>query len=430
MLHQDYEANAFRSNAQSEMCRWDSQVTYNQQCLFESGNQNSEYQQTFNDNSHQSTGFVYPQLERKDSVIYPSHQPIRSSDSTSHYTYSGLERKDTMHFGAGNVKAADQVVFTEFELPSGADYGIDASNQNLLGMRTTSLERRTSGSNNWPVSLPEASSHFEQCSNGFNAHSQTQTSDDKSYHSDCSCSSSSRSTQFASKEDALAVEAASPEDGSFRMTRVDWRWAAMKGFWDKDKKCWIESAGGQAAYIQQRMKRVKVRQQRLARQAKALQRLVPVQNLPFRSGLVEELPYRLDNDPWTEGLGVDHGKKRSGHSAKSTVPTWFDSKTEPTVRGTSAVTPPVSVQVFPFARTVGSDLAAPVANLSSQWTKQEHAAPAMQWFEKAYANSNSLPVQQNTWNSAEDTSVNFRSNGASNWPLTESVPQMRAVSWW
>ena len=89
----------------------------------------------------------------------------------------------------------------------------------------------------------------------------------------------------------------------------------MKGFWDKDKKCWIESAGGQAAYILQRMQRVKVREQRLARQAKAMQRPVPVQNPPFRSGLIEELPYcyRLDNDPWTVGLtgGARRGSARA-----------------------------------------------------------------------------------------------------------------------
>ena len=55
----------------------------------------------------------------------------------------------------------------------------------------------------------------------------------------------------------------------FHMTRVDWRWAAKKGFWDKDKKCWIESVGGKAAYIAQRSKRIMVREQRISRRQKA-----------------------------------------------------------------------------------------------------------------------------------------------------------------
>ena len=68
------------------------------------------------------------------------------------------------------------------------------------------------------------------------------------------------------------------------MTRVDWRWAAKKGFWDKDRKCGIESAGGQAAYILQRTKRCKMREQRVSRQARSQDR-GGGPNPPFRSGI-------------------------------------------------------------------------------------------------------------------------------------------------
>ena len=40
------------------------------------------------------------------------------------------------------------------------------------------------------------------------------------------------------------------------MSMVDWRWASAKGFWDRNKQCWNEEMGGQAAYLAQRaMKR-------------------------------------------------------------------------------------------------------------------------------------------------------------------------------
>ena len=37
-----------------------------------------------------------------------------------------------------------------------------------------------------------------------------------------------------------------------KMTLVDWRWAAQKGLWDKDRKRWNEAAGGRAEYLRQR----------------------------------------------------------------------------------------------------------------------------------------------------------------------------------
>lgn len=439
MLHQDYESHAFRVHSQPELSRWDSQATFNQACLFDAGNQSSDYHHSFTDNSQASTTFTYPSFERKDSMCYTIPQPARNSEVPPQYSFHALERKDTMSFSGASVKAADQVVFTEFELPSSSDYGLESSsNQNLLSMQTTSIDRRTSASsNNMPVSLPEASFSNDHCGNGLQ---HSHYSEEKHYHSDSSCSaSSSRSTQCSNDVSNMSADAAAFEDGSFRMTRVDWRWAAMKGFWDKDKKCWIESAGGQAAYILQRMKRVKVRQQRLARQAKALQRLVPVQNLPFRSGLVEELPYRLDNDPWTEGLSSENANKSPAANVKSSsAPTWFDSKSELCSRGSASSSQPVSVQVFPFARTAGPEISALPANSCNQWSKQVDAsqsAPAMQWFEKAYASSSSLPVQshtvlQNSWAQAEDTTSSFRSsNSGTSWPLHDPTPT-RVVSWW
>ena len=43
-----------------------------------------------------------------------------------------------------------------------------------------------------------------------------------------------------------------------KMSLVDWRWAAEKGFWSRERHCWIDEAGGKAAFLQQRaMKRRK-----------------------------------------------------------------------------------------------------------------------------------------------------------------------------
>ena len=157
----------------------------------------------------------------------------------------------------------------------------------------------------------------------------------------------------------------------------------MKGFWDKDKKCWIESAGGQAAYILQRMQRVKVREQRLARQAKAMQRLVPVQNLPFRSGLIEELPYCLDNDPWT--VGLTSSAKRSQPSSAAPSMSWFDCKPDfapPTNHfGAPPAQEAATVHVFPFGAPHAANRA---AYAGGQQTKPA-ALAAPQWFEAAYA---------------------------------------------
>eukprot|EP00291_Cryptomonas_curvata_P006553 CAMPEP_0172197826 /NCGR_PEP_ID=MMETSP1050-20130122/27713_1 /TAXON_ID=233186 /ORGANISM="Cryptomonas curvata, Strain CCAP979/52" /LENGTH=193 /DNA_ID=CAMNT_0012874511 /DNA_START=55 /DNA_END=632 /DNA_ORIENTATION=+ len=46
------------------------------------------------------------------------------------------------------------------------------------------------------------------------------------------------------------------------MNTTDWRWAAQKGFWDPQRKCWNQSMGGMQAYLAQRNKR---RAERIAR---------------------------------------------------------------------------------------------------------------------------------------------------------------------
>ena len=37
-----------------------------------------------------------------------------------------------------------------------------------------------------------------------------------------------------------------------QMSLVDWRWAAEKGFWSRERQCWIEESGGKAAFLLQR----------------------------------------------------------------------------------------------------------------------------------------------------------------------------------
>ena len=55
-----------------------------------------------------------------------------------------------------------------------------------------------------------------------------------------------------------------------RMRRVDWRWAAAKGFLNKDTNQWIEAMGGREAYIRQRNQRILARFFLCARMVKTL----------------------------------------------------------------------------------------------------------------------------------------------------------------
>ena len=126
------------------------------------------------------------------------------------------------------------------------------------------------------------------------------------------------------REESGSEYRGSEADGSkkeVRMTRVDWRWAAKKGFWDKEKKCWIESAGGQAAYIVQRTKRCQMREQRIARRVKAMERVAPSHGLPIRSGLIEELPDNAaGSDPWADCIRELSSKKAAAAAAAAAGP--------------------------------------------------------------------------------------------------------------
>jgi hypothetical protein len=44
-----------------------------------------------------------------------------------------------------------------------------------------------------------------------------------------------------------------------KMRRVDWRWAAAKGFLNKETNKWNEEMGGQEAYLKQRNDRMMAR---------------------------------------------------------------------------------------------------------------------------------------------------------------------------
>jgi hypothetical protein len=51
----------------------------------------------------------------------------------------------------------------------------------------------------------------------------------------------------------LAEESGKTEKSSSHgMSMVDWRWAAEKGFWNRQKQCWVEEMGGKAGYLLQR----------------------------------------------------------------------------------------------------------------------------------------------------------------------------------
>lgn len=52
-----------------------------------------------------------------------------------------------------------------------------------------------------------------------------------------------------------AKEVTERQRKSEEMSMVDWRWAAIKGYWDQALQRWNEEAGGKAAYLAQRGKR-------------------------------------------------------------------------------------------------------------------------------------------------------------------------------
>ena len=391
--------------------RWESQYGFDQPCMYENQIHHSAYQHNM---CETNSGLMCPPFERKDSVGFLASKHV---DSAMVYSYSCQEQMN--HPAVSRV--ADQFAFTEFELPS----NVDSNNSVVLTGRTSSFDRSVSLlSNNITVSLPEIV-HRNTSSNA----GQNRGRSDENYCSDSSCSSSSKSTISFRKDSISSASETALDDEDFRMTRVDWRWAALKGFWDKDKKCWIESAGGQAAYIQQRMQRVQVRKQRLARQAKAMQRLVPVQNLPFRSGLVEELPYQLESDPWTEGLG--NQTLPSSSTGKTSAPSWFD-KSADHDRNTSS-SAGVSVQVFPFSRTCAEPMR---SSANSVPQRHQQAAEALscgsapKWFETVYANPTpALSVPQCSWNAMDDGI--YRPNQLNTGMVQQSdMASLRPAAWW
>jgi hypothetical protein len=63
----------------------------------------------------------------------------------------------------------------------------------------------------------------------------------------------------AEVEDSLTFETCNQKYGSRQakpeMSLADWRWAAKKGFWNSEARCWNEDMGGKMAYIEQRDQR-------------------------------------------------------------------------------------------------------------------------------------------------------------------------------
>jgi hypothetical protein len=55
------------------------------------------------------------------------------------------------------------------------------------------------------------------------------------------------------------------ENGISIMNTADWRWAAVKGFWDPLRRCWNSEMGGMTAYLSQRNQRLAIRKARKQR---------------------------------------------------------------------------------------------------------------------------------------------------------------------
>lgn len=54
------------------------------------------------------------------------------------------------------------------------------------------------------------------------------------------------------------------DDKRVKMSLVDWRWAASKGFWDSANRCWNEAMGGMEGYLKERENMKRSRQSRKA----------------------------------------------------------------------------------------------------------------------------------------------------------------------
>ena len=200
----------------------------------------------------------------------------------------------------------DQMKFTEFDLPCAAEGqqgGSYAEGQRLFfpGVPLKSSDRHViNGNIQSSNEMPPDSTSFREDSaiaggvTRVKRNSESSASSSSDHPSDNALGDTSSQYEACEKE----LEGMSEPVSHFHMTRVDWRWAAKKGFWDKEKKCWIESAGGKAAYIAQRSKRIMIREQRVSRRQKAAHPKPAASTL--RSGIREELAYNANNDPWKE----------------------------------------------------------------------------------------------------------------------------------
>ena len=84
---------------------------------------------------------------------------------------------------------------------------------------------------------------------------ESQTMKDSNKNADDNSSYQKKSTC----EPLSFIERAACESESVKMRRVDWRWAAAKGFFNKQTNQWNEEIGGKEAYIRQRNERIVAR---------------------------------------------------------------------------------------------------------------------------------------------------------------------------
>ena len=215
-------------------------------------------------------------------------------------------------------KTSDQTVFTEFELTFPSQGG--STFQSEEGSNFTASGAKGSDSPSLPDfvssncstaafqsrALPSRLSNVAAGACWHNHGSECSDANDprgvSTHRRHADADMGTTPDEFQTEQHEVEKSGNSPTE--HRMTRVDWRWAAKKGFWDKDRKCWIEAAGGQAAYLLQRTARCKLREQRVARRVRATEHAVQSYGFPFRSGLIEELPDSAASggDAWADCL--------------------------------------------------------------------------------------------------------------------------------
>jgi hypothetical protein len=163
------------------------------------------------------------------------------------------------------------------------------------------------------------------------------------------------------------------------MNTADWRWAAVKGFWDPLRRCWNEEVGGMHAYLAQR------NQSRAKRKALRQRAITSIKNNAVGSiGQVSEMARHHTNRQPTEFVYDRHDVP--AHNSPFIVScdgAIFQSNTESFNRAKRGLIPPALQPKHPYvpsllAQTLGEIWPQPVCR--RYWSLGYQAEPVLEIF--------------------------------------------------